>query len=419
MITFSLAGNDYSVDIMKIKEIAKASNFTYVPNAAPYVLGVYNLRGDIIPVVDLRTFFNIPIPDAKPDLENMLIVTVSDQTYGIIVDFIDKVINVDSTKIRPPHPLFGDINIKYISAVVESNGRLYILLDVERIFKRSNESGEAEKEARLSLVRNNAARVRSQQAAEQVGKQQTPTVDVNYQFVVDGLLSFKKFVVNDITVFWAQRRYEDWKKERGKDVQLKSEADADSFISPFYSQCNGTFWTKAYADAIFNALPDNSAKQINVWNPGCGKGYEAYSLACLFKKRYPTAKVKIFAQDIDLINVSNASLLNVPAKFSDDWYAPYLAKTASGNYSFNTEIKEMILFEYHDFLNTTALSIVDMIFCRDVIAFLASQAQKTVLSDFAEKIKGNGLVIIGENESIVNREPWRENTIGSITVYSK
>ena len=56
MITFSLAEKDYAIDIMKVKEIAKANNFTYVPNTAPFVLGVYNLRGDIIPIIDLRIF---------------------------------------------------------------------------------------------------------------------------------------------------------------------------------------------------------------------------------------------------------------------------------------------------------------------------------------------------------------------------
>jgi purine-binding chemotaxis protein CheW len=268
MITFSLAGKDYSIDIMKIKEIAKASSFTYVPNTAPFVLGVYNLRGDIIPVVDLRIFFNIPVTDDRPELENMLIISIGDQTFGIVVDAIDKVINVDSSKVRPPHPLFGDINIKYISAVVEYNGALYILLDIERIFGRSAETSESDKDARFSVLRNHASRAQTIQHDSASGGQQAkakpdePAVDVNYQFVVDNLASFRKFSVNDITESWVRRRYEEWKKERGKDVQLKNEGEADAFLAPFYSKCNGQFWTRAYADSIYNVLPDNSARQI-------------------------------------------------------------------------------------------------------------------------------------------------------------
>ena len=106
MVTFSLAGKDYAIDIMKVKEIAKAGHFTYVPNTLPFVLGVYNLRGDIIPIIDLRRFFNIEVPEREKDaLENMLIVSVEDQPFGVVVDVIDKVVGIQESSIQPPHPL--------------------------------------------------------------------------------------------------------------------------------------------------------------------------------------------------------------------------------------------------------------------------------------------------------------------------
>ena len=111
MVTFSLAGKDYAIDIMKVKEIAKAGHFTYVPNTLPFVLGVHNLRGEIISIIDLRKFFNIQVPERREDaLENMLIVTVGEQTFGVVVDGIDKVVGIQKSTIQPPHPLFGDIN---------------------------------------------------------------------------------------------------------------------------------------------------------------------------------------------------------------------------------------------------------------------------------------------------------------------
>ena len=79
MVTFTLAGKDYGIDIMKVKEISKASKFTYVPNAAPYVRGVYNLRGDIISVIDLRKFFNLTFEETEAgDLEKMIILRLED-----------------------------------------------------------------------------------------------------------------------------------------------------------------------------------------------------------------------------------------------------------------------------------------------------------------------------------------------------
>ena len=95
MVTFSLADKDYSIDIMHVKEIAKAGRFTYVPNTLPFVLGVYNLRGEIIPILDLRIFFNIEVPEREENkLENMLILQVEYQKFGVVVDKIDKVIGV-------------------------------------------------------------------------------------------------------------------------------------------------------------------------------------------------------------------------------------------------------------------------------------------------------------------------------------
>src|SRR5574344_2971639 len=103
MITFSLAGKDYAIDIMKVKEIAKAGRFTYVPNALPFVLGVYNLRGDIIPIIDFRIFFNIDVPERKDDeLESLLIITVGEQSFGAVVDEIHSVVGMQKDTIQPP-----------------------------------------------------------------------------------------------------------------------------------------------------------------------------------------------------------------------------------------------------------------------------------------------------------------------------
>jgi purine-binding chemotaxis protein CheW len=111
MVTFSLAGKDYGVDIMSVKEIAKADKFTFVPNTASYVRGVYNLRGDIIPIIDLRNFFHLPIDNKKDGIENMLILHINDLVYGTIVDKIDKVVGINQETIQPPNPINGDINI--------------------------------------------------------------------------------------------------------------------------------------------------------------------------------------------------------------------------------------------------------------------------------------------------------------------
>ena len=444
MVTFSLADKDYSIDIMHVKEIAKAGRFTFVPNTLPFVLGVYNLRGEIIPILDLRIFFNIEVPPRDENkLENMLILQVEDQKFGVVVDKIDKVIGVQKSSIQPPHPLFGDINIKYIDGVVESNNRLYVLLDITRIFS-SKEVAEApvpgvnfEKPQRIVKQPPKAAPVPKAQAAavaaggmvkspadiargitggDASAEEDTSSVDI--KFISESLLTYKNFTVSSVNSTWIKHRYSEWSKETKKN-QLQTSDDADSFLKTFWSPFTNNWWSKEYADAVFKVLPDNAAKQIVVWNPGCGKGTETYSLACVLKKRYPDAKIRIFAQDIDLLNVSNAGLMSVPANLASDWYSPYLTKKANGEYTFSQEIKDSIMFEYHDCKHTNALPAVDIIFARDILSLLDEKAQESVVNDFIEKMKGNAVAIIGENEEMPDSFSFGENAVGTLVAYTK
>ena len=441
MVTFSLAGKDYAIDIMQVKEIAKTGRFTYVPNALPFVLGVYNLRGEIIPIIDLRLFFNIEIPVRKDNaVENMLIVNVGDQLFGVVVDAIDKVVGIQKSTIQPPHPLFGDINIKYIQGVVESQNHLYILLDIERIFNSRISSKEKEPgidnvyvNTTVSPIMPDAAKAAPKPAAAKEGsglaakaeaaKAEAPKQDSNaqdFKFVVEELKNLKKFHVTDINEAWVKTRFDQWIAERkSSGSQLQNEKDADDFLSPFWSPCNGQWWTKQYADEVYKLLPDNSAKQIVVWNPGCGKGYESFSLACILKKRYPDAKIRIYAQDVDLLNISNAPLVTIPDSYANDWYSPYITKKVTGESTFTQEIKDIIMFEYHDCTNSNSLPMVDIVFARDVLSFLPVDAQNVVVGDFDEKLKGNGIIILGASESLGKGSNWGEKTVGSLTYFNK
>lgn len=438
MVTFSLSGKDYAIDIMNVKEIAKAGHFTYVPNTLPFVVGVYNLRGEIIPILDMRLFFNIPIDTTrKVDLQNLLILRFEEQIFGIIVDKIDKVVGIQKSTIQPPHPLFGDINVKYISGVVEADKRLYILLDIGRIFLRhTSEEQSKQKDVDVVTTNNSATKEISRNVTQPVNvpknnvvtsevvveekKEVQKTFDNEYKFILESLKNYKKFVSSPVNENWTKHRFDEWLKERGEsNIQLKNSEDATTFLSSFWSTDTSVFWSEKYADAIYALLPDNAAKQIVVWNPGCAKGAETYSLACVLKKRYPDAKIRLYAQDVDLLNVSNAPSLKVSEDYANTWLSPYLSKTANGSLTFSQEIKDSIMFEYHDCQNSNALPMTDIIFARDLLSCLEVDVQNTVISDFEEKLKGNGILILGENESIAGVSNFMEVTVGSLTAYKK
>lgn len=488
MVTFSISGKDYAIDIMYVKEIAKAGQFTYVPNTLPFVVGVYNLRGEIIPILDLRIFFNISDKkDEDSKLQNLLILNVNEQTFGVIVDNIDKVVGIQKSSIQPSHPLFADINIKYIAGVIENNKHLYILLDVERIFSKSKDGeGDSKYEKRrneipseeavslqaapdaegvekaevhsvkkeeplnsekpearpeslentessekicaekksvrgggLSAEKSDLPGAENPARAEESGRQ-NDLPDENYKFVAEGLRQFGNFFVSPLNESWVKSRYEKWVQEKsGSSVQIQNAADAAEFLKPFWSSCTDSWWTDEYAENLFNLLPENTAKQIVVWNPGCGRGIETYCLACILAKKYPESKIRLYAQDVDLLSVSNAPMLTVPEDSKPEWLSPFLVKTASGANSFNQQIKDSIMFEYHDCRNTNALPMVDLVFARDLVSFLDEDSQKLVLNDFSEKIKGNGSVVLGENEIISDSSEFLEHTEGTLTAFTK
>jgi purine-binding chemotaxis protein CheW len=414
MITFSLAGKDYGVDIMNVKEIAKADKFTYVPNAASFVRGVYNLRGDIIPIIDLRTFFHLPVDRKTDGQENMLILRIEDRVYGTIVDKIDKVVGINSETIQPPHPIFGDINIKFISGVVEKQGDLYIILDVVRIFTQSEED---KNKPRSAMVDGGGNSYYVPPPAEQVSAP-LRTADTGLEFIRESLLALRRFDASKINEAWLQKRYAEWSISQGaQNIQLRGGTDADEFLAPFYSPHSGKFWDDDYGAIIKNALPDLPSNNIQVWNIGCGKGYETFSFACILKNRYPNGHIKIWANDNDVMAISQAPNMVFDLDEVPEYCRAFMTKGRNG-YSFNQVIKDSIVFEYHDILNDNPLPELDIILARDILSFLTKQDQERLVTGFLEKLKHRGVAILGRNEELPGNE-WRSLAADPVSAYQR
>jgi len=396
MVTFSLAGKDYGIYIMKVKEISKAKRFTFVPNAEPYVRGVYNLRGDIISMIDLRIMFNLPAQKREKNVfENMIILRLEDYLMGIIVDEINKVIGINSRSIQPPHPIFGDINIKFIKGVVENEGRLYLILDVEKIL------GEEEDEVPAKLQPRLVPAAPEKHVAKPV--EQPGTGEVDYSFINETLQTFNSFFLSDFNRTWFTKRFEEWKKQRtkaGAEVQLQEENDATQFLRSFYSSYTGAFWGDEYRETVKQLLGElEPGGTFLVWNPGCGEGYETYSLAVSLKELFPDTQLKIWAHDNDLLNISTApNLLFNPDSISES-LATYTIEGKSG-LQFDKLIRDAILFEYHNVLHSNPFPEVDLIFARDVLSFQSPENQNILIQEFKEKLKPGGLLVIGENEEL-------------------
>jgi purine-binding chemotaxis protein CheW len=399
MITFALAGKEYGVDIMNVKEIAKADKFTYVPNAASFVRGVYNLRGDIIPVIDLRMFFHLPV-ERNDGLDNMLILRIEDRVYGTIVDKIDKVVGINSENIQPPHPIFGDINIKYISGVVEKQGELYIILDVIRIFSQSEEDKQKPRGVIEGTAASRYLEVPEGVTREVTLEEKVAASDSALGFIMESLPALKQFHPTALNDEWIRRRFSEWSGGRsGDSLQLRDSQEADEFLSSFYSPDTGKFWSDDYAAKVKAILPALSSNNVQVWNVGCGKGYETYSFACILKSRYPDGHIKVWANDSDIMAISQAPNMTFDLDDVPEYCRSLMVKGRSG-YSFGQAISDAIVFEYHDIQNDNPLPDLDIILIRDVLSFFPEQEQKRLTNSFKEKLKSKGIVILGRNEHL-------------------
>lgn len=135
-VVFRLDGEEYGIDILRVKEIKEMLRITRVPKAPEFVRGVVNLRGEVIPVIDLRKKFNLP--ELKDSANTrIVIVTVDEITIGLIIDTSSEVLEIDKDYIEEPPTAITSIDHSYIHGIGKVNDRLIILLDAAKIISTS------------------------------------------------------------------------------------------------------------------------------------------------------------------------------------------------------------------------------------------------------------------------------------------
>jgi len=128
---FSLGEEKYAVDIVVIKEIIRPLKITPIPGAPPFIEGVVNIRGDVVPVIEMRKRFEVE-GDREMD-PRMMIVRVENQWVGIIVDTVTEVIRVASADIKPPPRVMSGEGARYLAGVCQYEEDLVVLLNLDEI----------------------------------------------------------------------------------------------------------------------------------------------------------------------------------------------------------------------------------------------------------------------------------------------
>ena len=146
VVGFRIGNETFGVRIGSVREIVRVPEITAVPSAPETIEGVINLRGKIIPVMDLRKRFGQS--DVQPDKKNrILVVELENKLVGLIVNAASEVLRIASSDIEPPGNLFAEGESGYVTGVGKLKGRLIILLDITKLlhrpeFKRLEEAAE-------------------------------------------------------------------------------------------------------------------------------------------------------------------------------------------------------------------------------------------------------------------------------------
>lgn len=138
IVSFRLAEEEYGVDIMRAQEIIMISQITRVPEVPDFICGLINLRGHVIPIVDLRKRFGLPARDWD-EHTRVIVVNVESKTIGIVVDAVTEVLRISVDQIEPPPSSITGLDHDYIRGLVKLESKLLILLNIERILSREQQ----------------------------------------------------------------------------------------------------------------------------------------------------------------------------------------------------------------------------------------------------------------------------------------
>ncbi len=137
LVTFQLGNEQYGIDIMEVEGIVKVEDVRPIPNSPGYVEGIFNLRGEIIPVINLHKRFHLRRPELSEEdklLSGFVIINIDGMHLAVIIDKVSRVMTVQTAQIQSPPEMLSGIGAEYIQGVVHRDEGYLIILDIRRLF---------------------------------------------------------------------------------------------------------------------------------------------------------------------------------------------------------------------------------------------------------------------------------------------
>ena len=140
LVTFRIGEEEFGVDILRVQEIIRIMEITRVPKAPDFVEGVINLRGKVIPIIDLRKRFGLEVKEHDKHTR-IIVIEMNNMIVGFVVDAVSEVLRIPADTVEPPPPaVMGGIDSEYISGVGKLEDRLLILLDLDKLLSQEEQA---------------------------------------------------------------------------------------------------------------------------------------------------------------------------------------------------------------------------------------------------------------------------------------
>lgn len=139
IIEFKLGDEEFGVDIFAVKEIIRMPSMTRVPNSPPFVVGVINMRGKVIPIIDLCIRFGLPITMNQNRERKIIVIEHENKIVGFLVDVVHEVAKISKSVAEPPPKIVSGIDSDYITAIAKLDDKLLILLEIAKILVLADE----------------------------------------------------------------------------------------------------------------------------------------------------------------------------------------------------------------------------------------------------------------------------------------
>lgn len=143
LVVFELGDESYGVDISRVQDINRMQEITEIPHAPESVVGVINLRGRVIPVIDLRKRFGLPDAVHTKDTR-IVVVHLEGNLIGVIVDAVSQVLRIPADIVEPPSPVLAGVDSRYLRGIAKLDDRLVILLDLDFVLSRREQEAISE-----------------------------------------------------------------------------------------------------------------------------------------------------------------------------------------------------------------------------------------------------------------------------------